>query len=261
MNSGYDQFFKNARKAQAGVSLKKDKKVSVKDSNELAQQLRAKMSEKKKKKSTKVPWKMAGYSFVGLVFALFGFLNLEKIEKAFHSVEISLLGKVYAEEKPTTAATDSKKTEPSKDEKAEADKQTVKKEFTQDEINHLSKLNERKKDLDAREQELVKMEAEIQAQKVELEKKLVELEQTRKSISQVLEERVQADDKKIDTLVQVYSNMKPQQAAKIFETLDEDLAVEILGKMKKKNAAEIMNLLKSEKAQVFSERYAGYKRK
>ena len=70
----------------------------------------------------------------------------------------------------------------------------------------------------------------------------------------------QADDKKVETLVQVYSNMKPQQAAKVFETMDEDLAVEIMGRMKKKNAAEIMNLIKPEKAQIFSEKYAGYKR-
>ncbi len=55
--------------------------------------------------------------------------------------------------------------------------------------------------------------------------------------------------------------MKPQQAAKVFESMDEDLAIEILGRMKKKPAAEILNLVKSEKAQVLSEKYAGYKRK
>jgi flagellar motility protein MotE (MotC chaperone) len=58
----------------------------------------------------------------------------------------------------------------------------------------------------------------------------------------------------------MYSNMKPPQAAKVFETMDEDLVVEILGRMKKKNAADIMNLLKPEKAQIISEKYAGYKR-
>jgi flagellar motility protein MotE (MotC chaperone) len=55
--------------------------------------------------------------------------------------------------------------------------------------------------------------------------------------------------------------MRPNTAAKVVESLDEDLAVEILGRMKKKNAAEILNLLKPEKAQVLSEKYAGYKRK
>ncbi|MNL86247.1 hypothetical protein D3C87_2148790 [compost metagenome] len=55
--------------------------------------------------------------------------------------------------------------------------------------------------------------------------------------------------------------MKAPQAAKIFETMDEDLGVEILGRMKKKNAADIMNLLKPEKAQIFTEKFAGYKRR
>jgi flagellar motility protein MotE (MotC chaperone) len=54
--------------------------------------------------------------------------------------------------------------------------------------------------------------------------------------------------------------MKPPQAAKIFETIDEDLAVQILGRMKKKSAADILNLMKPEKAQMFTENFAGYKR-
>jgi len=93
-----------------------------------------------------------------------------------------------------------------------------------------------------------------------LQKQIAELEKMRTSISTMLEERVKADDQKIDTLVQFYSNMKPPQAAKIFETIDEDLAVQILGRMKKKNAADVLNLMQAEKAQMFTEKFAGYKR-
>ncbi|WP_221932208.1 MotE family protein [Ectopseudomonas mendocina] len=96
---------------------------------------------------------------------------------------------------------------------------------------------------------------------MELEKRLKELEEMRSKISGILEDRVKADDEKVDTLVQMYTNMKPPQAAKVFETMDEDLAIEILGRMKKKNAADIMNLLKPEKAQILSEMFAGYKRR
>ncbi len=53
--------------------------------------------------------------------------------------------------------------------------------------------------------------------------------------------------------------MKPNQAAKIFETMDEDLVIEILTKMKKKTAADILNLIKVEKAQLFAEKFAGYR--
>jgi flagellar motility protein MotE (MotC chaperone) len=76
----------------------------------------------------------------------------------------------------------------------------------------------------------------------------------------VLADKVQADEQKVDNLVQFYSNMKAPQAAKIIETIDEDLAVQVIAKMKKKNAADIMNLLKPEKAQMISERYVGYRK-
>ena len=75
----------------------------------------------------------------------------------------------------------------------------------------------------------------------------------------LLEDKIKADDSKVDTLVQMYTNMKPQQAAKVFETLDEDLVIEILSRMKKKSAADILNLVKADKAQVLSERYTGYR--
>jgi flagellar motility protein MotE (MotC chaperone) len=282
MKSGYDQFFKNARKTNIKTHPQKSKETShpkinpnfttsskvnskeFKNEKDIVNQLRKNLSVKKTKKVQSVPWKLITISFAGVLFGITGFLNLDKIEKYLHRIEISILGHAIAEEPKATQA--DKKATPAKENDKEAAEQNqnqmapaVKKDFSQDEINHFSKLNERKKELDAREEELLKMEAELQNQKAELEEKIKNLEQTRKNISQVLEDRVQKDDKKVDTLVEFYSNMKPQQAAKIFETLDEDLAVEILGRMKKKNAAEILNLLKPEKAQVFSEKYAGYK--
>ncbi|HWU44850.1 MAG TPA: hypothetical protein VN132_15465, partial [Bdellovibrio sp.] len=153
-----------------------------------------------------------------------------------------------AADEKQNAATDEK----AKDEKSAA--------MTSDDLDHLKKLSERQKELDAREEELNRQEVELQKQKEELEKRLAELDGMRGKISDMLQDRVKADDQKIDTLVQMYSNMKPPQAAKVFETMDEDLVVEILGRMKKKNAADIMNLLKPEKAQIISEKYAGYKR-
>ena len=72
-------------------------------------------------------------------------------------------------------------------------------------------------------------------QRQELESKLKELEEVRRNISSTLETKVQSDDQKVQDLVQFYSNMKPPQAAKIMETIDETLAVRIIEKMKKKN--------------------------
>lgn len=290
MKTGYDQFFKKAATAQkpakAGAAQTRrstgNRSTSAPptaaargasanqasrgmNSQQMAQQLRAQLAPKKRA-SRPFPFKMIMTSVIGLGITGFGLQNLEKVESYFKKVEISFLGQAYAEEAkkdektPKAAASLPEKKEAEGADK-ESPKAEAKKEFTAEEVNHFAKLNDRKRELDAKESELNKMEAELASQKVELEKRIQELENTRKNISQVLEQRVQADDKKVATLVEMYSNMKPQQAAKIFETLDEDLAVEILGRMKKKNAAEVMNLMKAEKAQIFSEKYAGYKRK
>lgn len=128
-----------------------------------------------------------------------------------------------------------------------------------DDADYLFKLAERKKQLDQREEELNKVAAQIEKQKGEIVERLAKLEEVRNKISSALEERIKADDGKVETLVQMYTNMKPQQAAAVFEKLDEDLVIEILGRMKKKSAADILNLVKAEKAQVLAERYTGYR--
>lgn len=278
MKSGYDQFFKKAQKIAAQNrelsprDLPRSKKPSrANESQILIDQLRARVrpnSIKRAKKS--VPWKWIGFSLVGFLLTAGGFLNMDKIDKVIRSVEVTMMGSAYASETKSETKADAKmdaKPGSKSDAKDTAEKvagkaetPAEKKEFTAEEINHFSKLNERKRELDAREEELGRLEQELTNQKVEIEKRLTELDANRKSISSVLQEKVQVDDKKIENLVQLYSTMKPQQAAKAFEDMDEGLAVEILGRMKKKNAAEIMNLVKSEKVKILSEKYAGYKR-
>ncbi|QLY25047.1 MotE family protein [Bdellovibrio sp. KM01] len=269
MKTGYDQFFKNARKVadeNGGASpVKFTKNPSSTrlhldlSSEDVEQQLRRRMkmtAPKKKKKKSGVHWKMAGFSFLGLVLAVVGFQNHEEIDNILKRVEITMTGEAVAETAPAKPAAKAAE----KKEEAAAETETKAAALSSDEIDHLTKLNDRKKELDAREEELNRQETELQAQKVELDKRLKELEDMRGKISNMLETRVKADDQKVDTLVQMYTNMKAPQAAKVFETMDEDLVVEILGRMKKKNAADIMNLLKPEKAQIISEKYAGYKR-
>lgn len=126
------------------------------------------------------------------------------------------------------------------------------------ELSQFENLRQRKEQLDQREKELAALEAELQKQKVELDKKIAELQDLRGQISDILKNRVELDQQKVDKLVDLYSNMKPQQAAAVIATINEDLAVQILAKMKKKNAAAIMNLLPAEKAKVLSEKYTGY---
>lgn len=132
--------------------------------------------------------------------------------------------------------------------------------WTEEEMSFFNKLGERKKELDAREAELNKLDEELQKQKTELDKRIQYLEQIRAQIGTTLKSKVSADQEKVDKLVLFYSGMKPAQAAKVMENINEELAVGILDKMKKKNAADILNAMEAKKAQKLSEVLAGYKR-
>lgn len=250
MKTGYDQFFKKAKETS---SLKTQ--VDLKKLQSKKQQPQAKA-----KKKLKFPLVQFCLFAVVALGALTIFEHSEDIEKQLRRIDIGF-SVASAEEK----AHEDKKEEHAdkKDEKSEEGhkeaKSEVKTDAKPDEADYLFKLSERKKQLDVREEELNRYAAEVAKQKEEIEAKLKKLEETRSKISTALEDKIKTDDAKVDTLVQMYSNMKAQQAAKVFETLDEDLVIEILSRMKKKNAADILNLVKPEKAQVLAERFAGYR--
>jgi flagellar motility protein MotE (MotC chaperone) len=196
-------------------------------------------------------------TMMGIAMAYFGYDNIDALEKWIGSVQFSVMTPSFAEEKapaPKPTANADKTAEAAPAEAKPIESPGIDFDFVKD-------FKDRKKALDQKEEELKAWEAEIQNQKSELDTKITEIQKLRNDISAQLEERVKADQAKIDTLVQVYTQMKPSQAAKVFEALDEDLAVDILTKMKKKSAADILNLLKADKAQVLSERFAGYARK
>ena len=250
--NGYDQFFKEAKKnAQVQSPAKTISAVKLRENMQM---------KKSKKPSRKFPVvQFIVFLLCGAVLFL-AIENFDKIESTLQKVEIGL-GVANAETVPASATAAPSDAAPVVAEGAApavAASGTIRAEV-EDDSDYIYKLTERKRVLDQREEELNKKAAEIEAQKLVIEKKLTELEEYRVKISTMLQDRIKADDSKVETLVQVYTNMKPGQAAKIFETMDEDLVIDILSRMKKKSAAEILNLIKTEKAQAFAEKFAGYR--
>lgn len=242
MKTGYDQFFKKAKQTAAVQS----RSQSIRNLKQ------------KSKPKRKFPVTQLG---IFLLFGLGGIASLDhldEIEAQFKKIDITM-GMAHAQDKVSPAEmkeslSDAKFLTP-----VGAAAPETSKEKKPDDADYLFKLAERKKTLDQREEDLNKMAAEIEKQKLEIVQQVKKIEETRAKISSVLEEKIKTDDAKVDTLVQMYSNMKPQQVAKVFETLDEDLVIEILSRMKKKVAGDILNLVKPEKAQIFAERFAGYR--
>lgn len=283
MKNSYNDYFKSAKKAKSGndnPGRKSNSNVQPKTSGlpsidgaskKLTAEdiLRAKLMEKRKSKvkpAPRLPIGIIAAIVSGLGLSLWGFMNAEVIDSYLDRVEIKMLGESQASEKknekenPAGPKAENAAKSADKGKAKKVGEESGVKNWTQEELSYLSKLQDRKNELDRREENLAKLEEELHKQKAEVESRIKKLTLIRDEISRVLKDRVNVDQEKVDKLVDFYSNMKAQNAAQVIAEIDEDLAVEILGKMKKKNAAEILNLIEAKKAQRLSEKFAGYKR-
>lgn len=107
-------------------------------------------------------------------------------------------------------------------------------------------LGKRKEELDRREQAITDMEAK-------LDQRVKELATLEASLKTMLDQAQQTKDEKLKHLIDVYTNMKPKQAAEVLESLDERIAVKILAGMKGRQAGEILTGVSAKKAAALSE--------
>lgn len=263
MKTGYDAHFKKLKK-NSRFKVKAEKKINKVSSMPIS----------RKRKKQKFPFTSVAVMFCVLGGVGYGYINPEKIDLYVQEIEnisldipkieVGFLGKADAQDgsPQKNVPNNSAKVEKSAETKTleEKPRTSAVTGLTPEEIALFNSLDERKKQLDAKEAELKKLEEELHNQKVELESRLASLEQLRTQIGNQLQERVETDEERVNKLVSFYSSMKPVTAAKIIENLNEDLAVEVLKKMKKKEAAEIMNMIASDKARKLSEKFAGYKK-
>ena len=110
----------------------------------------------------------------------------------------------------------------------------------------IQQIKARAEAMDRQEQALKTMEADLNARLARLQ----ELETTLKGM---LSEAKSIKEEKMRHLIDVYTNMKPKQAASVLETLDENIAVKILAGMKGRQAGEILTGVSAKKAAKLSE--------
>ena len=107
-------------------------------------------------------------------------------------------------------------------------------------------LERRQSELDHRQEELNAMESRVND-------KLEEMQALEGRIKMMLKDAQTLQDEKLRHLVDVYTNMKPKQAAQVLETLNEQTAVRILAGMRGRQAGEILTNVTPEKAARLSE--------
>lgn len=103
------------------------------------------------------------------------------------------------------------------------------------------------------QQELARREQEVLVLKQQMEQRLQELQSTEQRVQDMLKEARQLEEKKTSSLVSMYVNMKPKQAAKALEALDERVAVKILSSMSSKQSGDILTYTDPKKVAKFTE--------
>lgn len=128
--------------------------------------------------------------------------------------------------------------------------------FTQNEVDVLQKLSERREALDARQRDLDLRENMIKAAEGRIDKKIAEMKTLQANVESMLKQVDGQDDDKMKSLVKIYENMKPKDAARIFEQLDMPILLGVITHMKEQKVAPVMEAMDPMKAKTLTDAIA-----
>ncbi|PKU26015.1 MotE family protein [Telmatospirillum siberiense] len=128
--------------------------------------------------------------------------------------------------------------------------------FTQNEVDVLQKLSERRESLDARQRDLDLRENMIKAAEGRIDKKISEMKSLQSNVEAMLKQVDDQDDGKMKSLVKIYENMKPKDAARIFEQLDMPILLGVITHMKEQKVAPVMEAMDPMKAKTLTDAIA-----
>lgn len=123
------------------------------------------------------------------------------------------------------------------------------KETSAAEVDVLTSLSHRRSELDARQDSLTARENLLAAAAKRVDGKISELKQLQLQLQTLLGQRDAAEQKQLDVLVKSYSSMKPRDAARIFESLDDEVLLPVTGAMKPDILGAVLAQMKPESAQ------------
>lgn len=164
-------------------------------------------------------------------------------------------------EKKSDAKTDEKAPSPETGKLPEP-KQPVKEEkrFSESEVEILQRLAERHKKLEQWQKEMELRESVLKLTEQKVDGKLQELRKLKTDVEKLLELYNEKEDAKIRSLVKIYENMKPKDAARIFDALDNEVLLIVIDKMKEAKSATILAKMNPAKAKEITTQLADQRR-
>ncbi len=108
-------------------------------------------------------------------------------------------------------------------------------------IQERTSLRREREDIAMRKKELKTLEEGVDKKLTEMDAKLDELQILQKKIESLLADKSTEENKRVQDLANIYQKMSPDKAALAITGLDQQLAADLLAKMKAKAAAKILD--------------------
>lgn len=116
----------------------------------------------------------------------------------------------------------------------------------------LEQLSERKRELDARESELDTRESVLKAAELRLEAAIGALQREKEAIAIAENDRARERRDEIGALSTAYERMKPRDAARIFEVLDDDILIPVAAGMRTQALAGVLAEMSADRAKALT---------
>jgi flagellar motility protein MotE (MotC chaperone) len=113
----------------------------------------------------------------------------------------------------------------------------------------LERLQTRRQELDTRNRELEMRENLLKAAEKRLEAKVAELKSTESRVNTAMGTRDKVGAERFKSIVAMYENMKPKDAARIFDRLDMKILIDVSTEMNPRKMSEIMAQMQPDAAE------------
>jgi flagellar motility protein MotE (MotC chaperone) len=113
----------------------------------------------------------------------------------------------------------------------------------------LERLAERRAELDARAKELEMRESLVLAAEKRLESRLAQLKQLEAQINEAVRAKDENEAARFKNVITMYENMKPKDAARVFDRLEMRVLLEVATKLNPRRMSDILAQMTSESAE------------
>jgi flagellar motility protein MotE (MotC chaperone) len=116
----------------------------------------------------------------------------------------------------------------------------------------LQKLGDRRAELDKREADLAMRESLVAAAEKKLDAKTKELADLQAQVASLVDQKQASEAANFKAIVSMYENMKPRDAAKIFDTLDINVLIKVAQAMNPRKMSPILGAMSAVPAQMLT---------